>query len=284
MVSHAALPTAERRGPRYRVYFGGRDARSRARIGAFEFDPADPAISGVTDTPVLDLGPLGAFDDSGVTPSCLVEHDGRTYLYYTGWSLGVTVPFYLFVGVAVSEDGGRAFARASAAPILDRSDSDPYLTASPWVLVEDRCWRMWYVAGSGWECVDGRPRHSYHIRYAESSDGLRWTRSPRPCIDYASADEYAISRPCVVRDRDAYRMWYASRGAAYRIGYAESADGLHWTRKDAEAGIDVSPSGWDSEMVAYPCVFDAGGRRYLLYNGNGYGRTGIGLAVEAAGG
>jgi hypothetical protein len=74
-------------------------------------------------------------------------------------------------------------------------------------------------------------------------------------------------------------MWYASRGAAYRIGYAESADGLQWERKDGEAGLSVSAEGWDSEMIAYPCVFDHRGRRYMMYNGNGYGRTGIGLAV-----
>jgi hypothetical protein len=284
MVSHASLPIAVRRGSRYRVYFGGRDAKSRTRIGAFEFDPAGPgAVTGVTATPLLDLGPLGAFDDSGVTPGCVVEHGGRTYLYYTGWSLGVTVPFYFFVGAAVSDDGGVSFTRVSAGPILERSDGDPYLTASPWILVEDGRWRMWYVAGSRWEATGAEPRHYYHIRYAESSDGRTWHRHPRPCIDYASPDEYAISRPCVVRDRDAYRMWYAARGAAYRIGYAESADGLHWTRRDAEAGIDVSPAGWDSEMVAYPCVFDAAGQRYLLYNGNGYGRTGIGLAVAVGG-
>jgi hypothetical protein len=34
-------------------------------------------------------------------------------------------------------------------------------------------------------------------------------------------------------------------------------------------------------MQAYPFVFDEGGRRYMLYNGDGYGRTGIGLAVLA---
>ena len=43
--------------------------------------------------------------------------------------------------------------------------------------------------------------------------------------------------------------------------------------------LDVSPSGWDSEMVCYPHVFDHKGKRYMLYNGNGYGRTGFGLAV-----
>ena len=73
-------------------------------------------------------------------------------------------------------------------------------------------------------------------------------------------------------------MWYCSRGAAYRIGYAESADGVKWERLDAQAGITVSESGWDSEMTAYPWVFSHKSTNYMLYNGNGYGRTGIGLA------
>jgi hypothetical protein len=280
MVSHAALPVVERRGPRHRVYFGGRDAGGRSRIGAFEVDFARPdEVLAVSEAPLLGLGPLGSFDDAGVTPSCAVTHGGRTLHYYTGWTLGVSVPFYLFVGGAVSEDAGLTLTRISPAPILGRGATDPYLTASPWVLIEEGRWRMWYVSGSRWEAGEGPPRHYYHIRYAESSDGLEWTRRGTVCVDYASPDEHAISRPCVVKDADRYRMWYAYRGPAYRIGYAESPDGIHWVRRDGEAGIDVSPAGWDSEMLAYPCVFDHDGRRYMLYNGNGYGRTGIGLAV-----
>jgi hypothetical protein len=75
-------------------------------------------------------------------------------------------------------------------------------------------------------------------------------------------------------------MWYSYRGESYRTGYAESQDGINWQRKDEEAGIDVSPSGWDSEMIAYAHVFNHRGKRYMLYNGNGYGKTGIGLAVN----
>jgi hypothetical protein len=48
---------------------------------------------------------------------------------------------------------------------------------------------------------------------------------------------------------------------------------------DGAAGIDVSESGWDCQMICYPFVFDHEGERYMLYNGNDYGRTGIGLAV-----
>jgi hypothetical protein len=82
-----------------------------------------------------------------------------------------------------------------------------------------------------------------------------------------------------VKTGERYRMWYSYRGDAYRIGYAESVDGLEWERRDAGAGIDVSADGWDSQMIEYPCVFEHGGDSLMLYNGNGYGATGIGLAV-----
>jgi hypothetical protein len=45
------------------------------------------------------------------------------------------------------------------------------------------------------------------------------------------------------------------------------------------AGIDVSAEGWDSEMIEYPFVFKHKGLRYMIYNGNGYGKTGFGLAA-----
>ena len=131
----------------------------------------------------------------------------------------------------------------------------------------------------GWELEDGHPKHRYHIKCAESNDGIRWEKSGVVCIDFESRDEYAISRPCVLKEDGIYKMWYSYRGKTYRIGYAESKDGLQWERKDAEVGINVSESGWDSEMIEYPFVFDHNGKRYMLYNGNGYGKTGIGLAV-----
>jgi hypothetical protein len=137
---------------------------------------------------------------------------------------------------------------------------------------------MWYVSGTGWRSRAAVRVPEYHIKYAESRDGIDWSRRGIVCIDYEDAGEHAIARPCVLRDGSIYRMWYCHRGDAYRLGYAESRDGLRWTRKDAEAGVTVSDRGWDAEMVAYPFVFDAGRRRWMLYNGNGYGRTGMGLA------
>lgn len=278
-LTHAALPVIEAAGDGiWNLFLSLRDDRGRARIGRTQLTVDPPALTPLEPDPILDLGPLGAFDDSGVVTSSLVTQGDSRYLFYTGWSLGVTVPFYLMAGVAVSEGNG-PFLRQSSAPLLDRNALDPFLTASPFVIAEQRRWRMWYVSGSDWvTSPSGAPRHRYNIRYAESNEGREWRREGRVCLDYADASEYAFARPWVVRDTDMYRMWFAVRGDRYTIGYAESADGVTWQRRDETAGLMPSTHGWDSEMVEYPCVFDHRGARFLLYNGNDYGRTGVGLA------
>lgn len=277
--THAALPSVLDVPDGHRVYFSSRDAENRSHIG-YATVPRLAAGVPVTFAGALVLSPgtLGAFDDAGVTMSCVVPHADRLFLFYTGWALGVRVPFYLHSGLAVSDDGGDTFQRVSLAPLLDRIDVDPYLNASPWVIVDGGVWRMWYVSGTGWTESAAGPQHRYHIKYAESADGLRWSRTGHVCLDYASAEEYAFGRPCVVRDADGYRMWYCVRGDRYRLGYAESRDGLAWTRRDDLADIDGSTGGWDADMAAYPVVHGESAGRVLLYNGNGYGRTGIGLA------
>jgi hypothetical protein len=278
--THAALPVGIDLPDRLRVFLSSRDGSGRSHIGWIDL-AADDTLTpiGRSDTAVLSPGDLGTFDDAGVTTSCVVRRGEELHLFYTGWSLGVSVPFYLNVGLAISDDDGRSFRRVSRAPMLDRDDVDPYLTASPWVIVDDGLWRMWYVSGTGWTTADGAPRHHYHIKYAESADGRAWRREGVVAIDYASPAEHAFGRPCVLKEAGGYRMWYSHRGDRYRIGYAESPDGLVWTRRDAAAGITTSAEGWDSEMITYPCVARRDGRYELLYNGNGYGRTGIGLAT-----
>jgi hypothetical protein len=284
VASHAAVPHVEPCDTEsVLVYFTVRDARRRSHIARARLwigDDGDVAQVDVEPTPVLVPGRRGTFDDSGTMTSSLVSHDGREWLYYQGWSLGVTVPFYVWVGCASRPAGAGAFERVSSAPVLGPDDDDPIMCSSPWVRVEDGRWRMWYVSNRGWtDDPTGRARYRVDIRHAESDDGRHWSRDGRPCIDFADPDEYALSRPVVLRDPDGYRMWYSHRGDRYGIGYAESGDGVHWERRDDLAGIQPTPGSWDGDMVEYACVFDHGGRRHMLYNGNGFGATGIGHAV-----
>lgn len=278
--SHAAVPIAEHiEDDLFRIYFSSRSKVNQSYTGYVVVDINRPNdILELSSRPVLIPGNLGEFDDSGAMATWLTYHNGIRYLYYIGWNLGVTVPFRNSIGLAVSADH-EAFQKYARGPILDRTISEPHFVASCCVIPDSSKWRMWYLSCTDWRLQKGKPQHRYHIKYAESLDGITWQRDGIIAIDYLDDSEYAISRPSVIRDKDCWRMWFSYRGSSYRIGYAESGDGIHWERLDGNCGIDVSDSGWDSEMIEYPFVFDHKGSRYMLYNGNGYGKTGFGLAV-----
>lgn len=282
MVSHASVPIAVHLGEDiYRIYFSSRDRLNCSRVGYIEIDINEPdRILYLTPEPVLRPGPLGYFDDHGVMASSIVTYDNKIYMYYIGWNPGRGKLYYNSIGLAVSEDGGKTFHKPFKAPVLSRSEYDPCFVISPFVMIEENIWRMWYASGIRWEIEDDQWKSYYHIKYAESEDGVNWERKGVICIDFKDKEETSIARPCILKENDLYKMWYpCNRGQGYRIGYAESQDGIEWQRLDEVVGIDVAKSGWDSEMMAYPWVFRHKGKLYMLYNGNSYGRDGIGLAI-----
>jgi hypothetical protein len=289
MAHHASVPLAERvDDQRIRIYFSSRNVEGRSTVNFVEVDADDLSlVVRVHDKPVLSPGRVGAFDDSGVMPSCIVEHEGRKFLYYIGWNLGVTVAYRLGVGLAMSDDGGLSFRRVFEGPVVDRTRHEPFFSTAPFVLVENGKWRMWYVSCTGYIRTNDKPEPVYQVKYAESVDGYEWARPNMTCIGGEFEGE-AIGRPCIVRENGVYRMWYCARGSvdyrtdkkqSYRIGYAESADGLSWRRLDGLAGIERSDEGWDSIMMEYPFVFEHRGAKHMLYCGNGFGETGFGYAV-----
>ena len=284
MHSHAALPVVFPLGKgRIRVYFSSRDDRNRSHIGYFEISLDEPRrIMSISESPVLAPGPLGYFDDHGVYASSLVEAEGALYLYYVGWNPGPPPLFYPSIGLATSCDGGRTFERASPAPILARSDQDPWMVSAPFVLREGERWRMWYISGLGWEQGENGLWSRYHIKMAESTDGVRWVRDGHIAIPLAEG-ESNVSRMCVLRDGSRYAGWYGyCAGHEYRIGYAVSTDGRTWDRLDRLSGLTPSESqnDFDSAAVEYPYVVVHNGRRFMFYNGNRFGADGIGLAVD----
>jgi hypothetical protein len=284
MRSHAAVPFARHlRDDLFRVYFSTRDSCNRSVTGALTMDlPGDlsspPKVLEILPEPVIAPGELGCFDDSGAMLSWITDVGDQRYYYYIGWNRGVTVPFRNALGLAIGA-GEAVPVRYAPGPIVDRAPFEPHFVASACVLPGEGGWHMWYLSCTGWDLAGAQPVHRYHIKYASSPDGIAWRRRGQVAIDYASGDEYAISRPTVIRDGDLWRMWFSHRGRAYRIGYAESADAVNWRRLDGLVDLDVSGTGWDAEMIEYPHVFDHKGRRYMLYNGNGYGKSGFGLAV-----
>lgn len=261
-----------------KVYFSPRDNNNRSELRYFIFNIKTFEITRISET-LFSYGSIGSFDEMGVTVCSIIEcGGGERRVYYQGWTLGVSVPSITAIGVAIINEEDRV-CRIGDGPILSRSLNEPYSCGSPFVLIDEGKYKMWYSSMDKWIDEGGDLKHYYDIKYAESIDGVNWIRSANSMISYENSEEYAFGRPFVIKEDSIYKMWYSYRGKQYKIGYAESTDGINWKRKDELVGIDISDTGWDADMIEYATIFDFDKHRYMLYNGNDFGKSGIGLAV-----
>lgn len=283
MCAHCSVPTIDLLGDVIRIYFSSRNKDGISRITYIDVDANNPTnIMYVHDKPILELGKLGAFDDNGMMPCSIVNNNGIKYMYYIGWNLGGTVSYNNSIGLAIYNEQEKKFVKYSEGPILSKSLHEPFFVASCYVIVESYVWKMWYTSCTGWET---KADPYYNIKYAESADGINWNKISTS-IDYKNEKE-VICRPCVFKDGEIYKMFYSYRNVngfrsiknnSYRIGYAESKDGVLWIRMDEKSGINISDNGWDSEMIEYADYIKCNNKGYLFYNGNGFGKSGVGYA------
>lgn len=268
---------------RLRIFVNMCDENMVGRPGYVDVNPENfSEILEISQKPVLDVGRPGAFDDNGVGQISLLEYDGKFYMYYIGFQLGVKIPYYMFCGLAISDDGGYSFKKYSQTPILDRKQDELYARCGVHVIRDDGKFKMWYVGsyGDGWTNAQGKLKPLYTMKYLESDDGINWNADSITCMEYGNEDEHGFGRPYVWKDQKMYKMLYSIRtySRGYYLGYAESFDGINWTRQDSLAGIGLSKVGWDSENLSYGHLFNYKGKTYLFYNGNGCGKTGFGYA------
>ncbi len=280
--SHASYPVAvaDERGT-LRVFYSPRDEKGRSSIAALDLSVSGDAwkVSAVDDRPLLLPGKRGAFDDSGVTVGCLVRDGDAWFLYYLGWSLGTTVPFRNFIGLAAATTLAGPFERVSETPVVDRGPLTPYSLGYPWVVRTGSGFRMWFGSHVEWGEEWLAMRHV--VRSARSDDGIRWRVESRVALDLEGR-EYALSRPCVRIEDERWRMWLSRRDPGYALAYAESDDAETWRRMDDAVTFERPPEAWEDESREYASVFEHDGSRYMLYNGNGYGRTGFGIARDVS--
>jgi hypothetical protein len=287
--SHAMIPTPIRLNDEViRVFVTFCDALGIGRPGYVDVSAHDPLnVLGISQKPLLELGKPGTFDENGLLTCGVTDlGGGRMFMYYVGFELGTKIRYRLLTGLAISEDGGNTFARHAPVPVLERSATEMYFRCGPYCLYGPQRFRLWYVAGSEWIDLDGKSMPVYDIRYAESIDGIHWPDKGEIQISITEPDEHGFGRPCVIaKPGGGYRMFYSVRRrsfGAYRLGYAESADGHVWSRSDDQLNLDVSPGTFDSDAIMYAAPIEIDGKLYVFYNGNNFGRDGFAAAVLEA--
>lgn len=281
MFSHANYPVADYLGSDlFKIFFSCRNKTNVSSIGFVIININQPQnILDISQKPVLSPGKIGLFDDSGVSIGSLISIGNRKYMYYFGWNLCLTIPWRNSIGLAVQEEGEK-FQKFSRVPILDRSEIDPFSIGYPWVIKDNDIFKMWYCSNLSCQVDSSTLQYTYEytVKYAESLDGIHWKRKDKIVLPL-SPNECAISRPCVIKQGNLFKMWYSYKKKAYKIGYAESNNGIDWIRLDRKVGIEPSESGWDAEMIAYPSIFEYSQQPYMLYNGKDFGAAGFGIAI-----
>ncbi len=294
MQEYAQNPNALVLKDRVRVYFTCRPSRDEnnscvSYIGFVDLDRNDLSkVIYVHNKPVMELGSRGDFDEFGIMPGSIVHLKDRNeiWLYYVGWTRQYSVPYKWSNGLAISRDGGISFEKIGKGPIMTSTLNEPYLQACPrvWQFAPDN-WRMWYQTGVEWYEHDGHMESVYITASADSKDGINWNRDGKQVIPSKVFKESQTS-PSLLYHQEKYHMFFSYRHGTdfrnsergYRIGYAASTDMMNWKRDDTKAGLDVSETGWDSEMVCYPHVVEIDQRVYMFYCGNYFGREGFGYA------
>ncbi len=279
--SHAANPLpVHMEGDVYRIFFSGRDDQNRSSVGAVDVDIVQRKVITEHHAPFFEHGPAGSFYSEGVSIGNCYEANGIRYMLFMGWQNPPSGHWRGDIGRLIVTPE-LSLQLEEEQPLMGIDSTDPISLSYPWVAPRSMGgFDMWYGSTLSWDTGNGEMLHV--IQHAASSNGQVWNRNGL-AIPYQLGRAQAFSRPTVIQiSNGSYEMWFSYRsgsGEKYRIGYAVSANGQDWTLALDQAGITVSENGWDSEMIEYPYVFDHSGNRYMLYNGNGFGKTGFGLAV-----
>jgi hypothetical protein len=285
---HAQVPVVDVLTESFKIYYSTRDDRGRSIPMSIEFSKDGFKKIDVPKKLSLDLGKPGFFDWSGIMPTDIVTlEDGTKYLYYIGWSRRIDVPYHNNLGLALSRDGGSTWEKYSEGPVFHTSSEEPGYIGTVDILREDGIWKMWYLSCRDWVEFEGIMEPVYDIKYSTSKDGINWNPTGKTCISL-QGQEGGISSSRVIKEGSTYHMWFSVRNKfnyrsnkedSYRIKKAISKDGIEWKR-DRGIDLDISDNSWESEMVCYPEVVKDKGIYYMFYNGNKFGRTGIGYATK----
>ncbi len=140
---------------------------------------------------------------------------------------------------------------------------DSYRVALSDVLIESDGYKMYY---------SGFDKSLWGIGLATSPDGIKFTKHPaNPLLRTGTCawDEKEVLFSSTLKEGKTYKMWFGMREGApngfYRLGYAESEDGLNW-RRHPEPIMDVGPRGSvDDRGILRPAVVREGNGYRMFY-------------------
>jgi len=196
--------------------------------------------------PVFEKGVASSWDESRVTFPSVIKEDSTYKMWYEGSNSADVRQ----IGYATSTDGIN-WTRYVSNPVVTPSQSWCNLDVSnPSVIKDGSTYKMWFGGAYSGD-VD-------RIGYATSSDGTSWSMyGGNPVVPVGGGgawDDRHIHWPFVIKEDSTYKMWYGGYDGTgitgYKIGYAESSDGITWS-KDSNNPMFGGEAGTLCSQYAY---------------------------------
>ncbi len=258
------------------VYFTSRDEKNQSIPMSVEIVVSPKILVGSANLVPLEFGKDGAFDDSGIMLSSIIDGELGQMIYYIGWNRSSNVPYRLSIGLATRKSYSHQFSKFSTGPIVDRSPSNPYFVTTPDITRIDGKYRMLFSLGTDWILHNERKESIYSLASATSDDGINW--------DNFKHINKSDSKLCTARPFRFESHTYFSERPAF--GFREKGFGyrIRATRNLEEPFQQTCELVWnggrDDRDRAYASVIEFSGKRYIFYNGEQFGKNGFHIAEE----
>ncbi len=231
--------------------------------------------------PVLNISTdTSMFDSDGIeTPTVIKDLSAppshRYKLWYAGRKLKCSTVLDHKFGYAYSPDGIH-WTKYSGNPVMTAGNSSSWYNtfiSNPSVIFENNIYKMWFTAPdavANSQPTDGKG----NIGYATSPDGINWSVYPAPVILAGSQnnwDSATVAEPSVIKVGNMYHMFYSALDKwlveNFQVGYANSMDGINWTKATTNPVLKIGTAGkWDRYWASHPAVmYDSISNKFKMW-------------------
>jgi len=272
--SHLGAGFGNWSGGRGSLIVGGRAIDNRSRLGELTVTLIDGVVSveSVSPQPLEGFSSGNSFYSDGVSYPWLIEDDRGKSMLFTGWKRRNDGRFWNHLGIAAFSEKLKIWCPQPTPILPDELEGTGSAAAA-----DPEGSQLAVTVFSGWEQVRGRDTPMYQVHWASLSRGKK-CRLEGPIEGLPRGTGIAVARPSFLATKRGLFAWFSVRvDHDYHVIGGEIIDG----KFIGKPTLDLNPSGigWDANSCEYAHVSISGDYLVAPYNGDGFGKTGIGLAV-----
>jgi hypothetical protein len=275
-LSHCANPLiVPFMGERLRLFFNSRDRLQRSDIYSVEIDKESLRPIMATFRLEVKAGAGNHFGLHGISLGSHFKYGSQSLLATMGWCIEYGKHWHGVIGRVYLNNLAHV-CHVDSTPWIDLNTDDPISMSYPAVFSDSHELLIWYGSTVTWDAGNSE---MLHILKESTTVGLSSKILSARHLPYVLGSAQAFARPSIIKIMDRLLMAYSFRGAQqrYSIGFVWLDDLNTATHLNGLSGFFPAEESWENEMVEYPFLFVHKEEVYMLYNGNSFGQSGIGI-------